>query len=189
MLKKNVPERNVQVSPLFQVNSSEKNQKGMCKKELLQNSHSSLEKILHKYETVFQDDLPKGVPPGRAVDHAIEVEKDAKPPHRPLFQLSPAEFEAAKNYREDLLRNGKIRPSKSSYGAPLFFVKYKDKPLRGVVDYRALNRITKRNSAPLPRSDEMPGVFQAGSQDWISSNSISNRKHREDCFTTKYGQF
>ena len=55
---------------------------------------------------------------------------------------------------EKLLRQEKIRPSKSPYGASLFFVKEKDK-LRGVVDYRALNRITKKNNSPLPRSDEM----------------------------------
>ena len=65
------------------------------------------------------------------------------------------ELKAAKEYVEDLMKKGKIRPSKSPYGAPLFFMKEKDKPLRGVVDYRKINRITKRNNAPLPRSDEM----------------------------------
>lgn len=48
----------------------------------------------------------------------------------------------------NLLKKEKIRPSKSPHGAPLFFIKYKDKLLRGEVDYRALNRITMRNKDP-----------------------------------------
>ena len=76
-------------------------------------------------------------------------------PHGYLFQLSPAELAAAKEYIQDLLKKGEIRPSKSPYGASLFFVKEKGKSLRGFVDYRALNRITKRNNTLLPRSDEM----------------------------------
>ena len=89
-----------------------------------------------------------------------------------------------KDYVKELLEKGKIRLSKSPYGAPLFFVKEKDKPLRGVVDYRALNRITKRNNTPLPRSDEMfdmlgeARVFnENGLEDRISSNSSQARRH------------
>ncbi len=89
------------------------------------------------------------------MDHEIETEKKAKSPHRPLYQLSPVELQAMRQYVQNLLKSGKIRPSKSPYGAPLFFVKEKNKKLRGVVDYRALNRINKRNNTPLFRSDEM----------------------------------
>ena len=55
---------------------------------------------------------------------------------------------------EKLPKSGKTRPSKSPYGASLFFVKQNGK-LRGIVDYRALNGLTKKNNAPIPRSDEM----------------------------------
>jgi hypothetical protein len=95
------------------------------------------------YSDVFRSELPEGLPPKRSVDHGIETEHGAKPPHRSLYQLSSAELQAAKDYVMDLMKKGKIRPSKSPYGAPLFFVKDGDKRLRGFVDYRALNRITK----------------------------------------------
>ena len=108
-----------------------------------------LEKLLSEFNTVFRDDLPEGLPPERSVDHEIDVDSESKPPHRPLFQLSPRELKAAKEYVEKLLKQGKIRPSKSPYGASLFFVKDKN-GLRGVVDYRALNRIKKKNNAPPP---------------------------------------
>ena len=49
--------------------------------------------------------------------------------------------------------NVKIRLRKSPYGAPMFFAKEQGKPFRCVIEDSALNRITKRNNAPLPRSD------------------------------------
>lgn len=103
---------------------------------------------------MFRDELSSELTSKRFVDHAIEIEKNSKPQHRPLFQLSPAELKVAKEYVESLLKAARIRPSKSAYDAPLFFVKEKDR-LRGVVNYRGLNRITKRNNTPIPRSDEI----------------------------------
>ena len=113
-----------------------------------------LDGLLKRFEGVFRDDLPEGLPPDRSVYHAIETKEGAKPPMRPLYQLSPAELVAVREYVIHLLRKGKIRRSKSPYGAFLFFVKNKGS-LRAVVDYRALNRLTKRNHSPLPRTDEM----------------------------------
>lgn len=70
------------------------------RKELLSNPNQRLKDILSRYEMVFQDELSNGLPPKRSVDHDIEVEKDAKPPNRPLYQLSRLELEAAKMYIE-----------------------------------------------------------------------------------------
>lgn len=154
-----------------------------------------LEKLLQEYRPVFRSELPDGLPPKRLVEHAIEVEEGSKPPHRPLYQLSPAELRAVKHYVESLLKSGKIRRSSSPYGAPLFFVKEGDK-LRGVVDYRALNRITKRNNAPIPRSDEM--FDRIGGAKYFSRLDLKTGFHQirvrnEDiektAFNTKYGQF
>lgn len=108
-----------------------------------------------KYETVFQDELPDGLPPKGSVHDAIEVEKNMKTPHRLLFQLSPEEPEAAKKLVEEMLEKGDIRPSKYPYNASLFFVKQKNKPLRYAVDYWALKHITKDGKKPLPHLDEM----------------------------------
>jgi len=47
-------------------------------------------------------------------------------------------------------RKGYIRPSKSPYAAPFFFIKKKDGKLRPVQDYRRLNQWTVRNTYPLP---------------------------------------
>ena len=160
------------------------------------NCNSKLEALLQQYCAVFKSELPKELPPERAVDLEIEIGNGAKPPHTPLFQLSPAELEACKEYVQDLLKMGKIRPSRSLFGAPLFFVKSKDKALRGVVDYRALNHITKRKNAPLPRSDEM--FDRLGGATFFSKLDIKTGLHQirvrpddieKSAFNTKYGQF
>lgn len=49
----------------------------------------------------------------------------------------------------------KIRRSIYPYGAALFFVKEKNCGFFGAVDYRAVNKINKRNSTLLPRRDDM----------------------------------
>lgn len=65
---------------------------------------------------------------------------------------------ATKAYVIYLLQNGNIRPSRSPYAAPLFFVEEKNK-LRGVLNFRALNIIRKKYSTPLSRRAEMLDII------------------------------
>lgn len=152
-------------------------------------------KIREEFSSVFRSDLPEGLPPEREIDHKIEVETGSTPPHLGMFQLSPAELIATKEYITDLLKKKKIRPSKSPYGAPLFFVKQKGS-LRAVIDYRALNRITKHNNAPIPRTDEM--FDRLGQARYYSKLDLKTGFHQiriapadveKTAFKTKYGHF
>lgn len=151
--------------------------------------------LLSRFDDVFRDSLPAGLPPKRTVDHAIEIDEEVKPPLRPLYQLSPAELVAVKEYVVELLQKGKLQRSKSPFDASLFLVKDKNK-LRAVVDYRALNRLTKRNKSPLPRPDEMFDRL-AGAR-YFSKLDLKTGFHQirvrpEDvektAFNTKNGQF
>ena len=51
-------------------------------------------------------------------------------------------------------------PSKSPFGAPVFFVKKSDGSLRLVCDWRELNRITIKNEACLPNTDDLFATIQ-----------------------------
>ena len=111
--------------------------------------------LLRSYEDVFPDALPPGLPPAREVDHAIELEPGAPPPSRPTYRMSFQELEELERQLREYVGNGWIRPSQSPYGAPILFVKKKDGTTRMCTDYRALNKITKKNVYPLPRIDEL----------------------------------
>ena len=59
-------------------------------------------------------------------------------------------MDTLREYIEENLRSGFIRPSNSPCGAPVLFVKKKDGSLRLCVDYRGLNKITRKDRYPLP---------------------------------------
>ncbi len=119
-----IASQNDHTAQIFHLSQVEpEKEKQLTKDQVLNCADNTLRHILHDYSEVFQEELPPGLPPTREVDHEIVTDPEAKPPHRPLYQLSPKELVSMKNYVQDLLQKGKIRPSRSPYGAPLFFVK------------------------------------------------------------------
>ncbi|GKE66292.1 hypothetical protein Tco_1520453 [Tanacetum coccineum] len=56
---------------------------------------------------------------------------------------------------QELQDKGFIRPSHSSWGAPVLFVKKKDGSLRMCIDYRELNKLTVKNRYPLLMIDDL----------------------------------
>jgi hypothetical protein len=57
---------------------------------------------------------------------------------------------ALEKFLDEMVAKGYIRPSKSPYASPFFFVKKKDGKLQPVQDYQQLNSHTVRNQYPLP---------------------------------------
>jgi hypothetical protein len=112
-----------------------------------------LDTILGPLLSCFRTNLPRGVPPKRWVDHAIDT-GGAKPVNRPTYALSASQFEEQEKQIKYLVERELIRPSTSSWGAPVLFVRKKDGTWRMCIDYRALNAVTVRNTYPLPRIDE-----------------------------------
>ena len=55
-----------------------------------------------------------------------------------------------KKYLEENLTKNYIAPSSAPYSSPILFVKKADGGLRFYVDYRKLNKITKKDRYPLP---------------------------------------
>jgi hypothetical protein len=47
-----------------------------------------------------------------------------------------------------------IRPSHSESGSPILFLRNADGSLRLCIDYRGLNKITRKDAYPLPRVDD-----------------------------------
>jgi hypothetical protein len=82
---------------------------------------------------------------GGHLDHRISLESRKQPPFLPLQNQFPLELKTIKDYIDENLTKGWIRPSTSSAGAPILFVKKKDGSLRLCVDYRGLNKITLKD--------------------------------------------
>ena len=61
---------------------------------------------------------------------------------------------------------GAVEDSASPYAAPVVMVRKKDGSWRFCIDYRALNRNTKRDAYPLPRIDDI--LDGLGSVEYIS---------------------
>ena len=103
---------------------------------------------------VFLDEL-HGLPPQRAVDFGIELHPSTSPISMTPHRMAPVELQELRVHLQELLDKGFIRPSTSPWGAPILFVKKKDKTLRLYIDYRQLNRVTIKNRYPLPRIDDL----------------------------------
>src|SRR5260221_1020060 len=104
----------------------------------------------HNLRDIFSKEAFDELPPWKARDHAIDLSAGTELPHSQMFPLSPAEQKELDNFLQENLANGCICPSKSPMGAPVFFIKKKDGSLHLVQDYRKLNKITVKNSYPLP---------------------------------------
>lgn len=76
--------------------------------------------IKKKFAFVFKDDLPHGLPQNRDIFNEIETHLYMKPPHRPIFELSPAKLKATKTYVTDLLQIRTTAPVNRCTG-PLSF--------------------------------------------------------------------
>jgi hypothetical protein len=72
---------------------------------------------------VLREELPPQMLPTRSLDHQIPLKPDMSPPFRGIFRLSQLELHELKRQLDQLLRDVKIRPSTSPYGASIFFVK------------------------------------------------------------------
>ena len=77
------------------------------------------------------------------IEHSIRV-KEEEPVHVKQFPLPYADRETAKEWVQELLKQGAIEVSRSAYNSPLFFVKKQNGGKRAVLDFRKLN------SASLP---------------------------------------
>ena len=103
---------------------------------------------------VFLDELP-GLPPHRVVDFDIELHPGTSPISTTPHRMALVEYQELRVQLQELLDKGFIRPSTSSWGAPVLFAKKKDMTLRLCIDYRQLNRVTIKNQYPLPRIDDL----------------------------------
>ena len=129
-------------------------------------------------------------------DMTIDLEPGKVPPAGHLYPLSKDELDLLKEYLDDMVRTGKIRPSKGSAGAPIFFAKHSSGKLRIVVDYRGLNAVTQKDKYPLPLMSQL--MEQVSSAKYFTKLDLKNGFNLiriaagdewKTAFRTRYGSY
>ena len=89
----------------------------------------------HCHLSVFSEEASHRFPEPHIWDHMIEL-KPGAPTLIPgkVYQLTQDEQKALLEFIQEQQAKGYIRPSKSPYAAPFFFIKKKDSKLRPVQD-------------------------------------------------------
>lgn len=117
----------------------------------------SVPEEFHDFLDVFSKMGAETLPPHQVYKCPIELLPGAEIPFGRIFPLTEQELVTLKEYIDDNLRKGFIRPFSSPAGAGIFLKENKDHSLRPCIDYRKLNKITIKNRYPLPL---VPELFQ-----------------------------
>ena len=123
--------------------------------EETERSLSHVPKRYHKYGKKLWSPESEKLADHAAWDHEIELEPGTSPRFYPTYKLTEKESQALKEFVQENLRKGYIRPSQSSAGYPVLFVPKKNGKLRLCIDYRQLNSITRKDRYPLPLISEI----------------------------------
>jgi hypothetical protein len=120
------------------------------------------EALLHKFkDTVFLKELP-ATPPTRTVDVEAEIElTDTTPVVRKQFRLSDEQKRVIREWTQEMLAAGMIRPSKSAFSSPTFSIK-KAVGWRIVHDFRAVNARVRISATPVPRKEDIYDAMSKG---------------------------
>ena len=163
-------------------------------KSLTQEQKSTLFDLLVSYKDIFVGPDGKF---GRTklVKHKIDT-GDHKPIKIPPRRLPFAQREIVEKEIQKMLDNNIIESSESPWSAPLLLVEKKDKSWRFCVDYRQLNKVTKKDAYPLPRIDESLDALAGAS--WFSTLDLvsgywqcemEDKDKPKTAFTTHMGLF
>jgi len=111
---------------------------------------SAVPEVYHDFADVFSKAKATTLAPHHEYDLRINLEEGASPPLGTVYSLSQTELGALRTFIDEHLSYGFIRQSTSAHGAPVLFVHKKDGSLRLCIDYRGLNKISKKDRYPLP---------------------------------------
>ncbi|MBW0494983.1 hypothetical protein O181_034698 [Austropuccinia psidii MF-1] len=135
------------------------------------------------------------LPPHRACDNHIKLE-GSLPPVGVIYSLSKQESDTLRAYISENVEKSFIRPSSSSTGAPVLFVKKKAGGVRLCVDYRKLNAVNRKKKYPVPPMNQLLNVFNGSSTfskiDLHGAYNLLRIKEGDEhltCFRTKYGSY
>ncbi|KAL0821581.1 hypothetical protein ABMA28_005033 [Loxostege sticticalis] len=150
-----------------------------------------LSDLLQQNEDIFK---PGGGPTPFAEHH---IDTGTHPPIAvPPYRLTPAKKELMRAELEKMLADDIIEECESPWAAPGILVPKKDSTYRFCVDYRGLNAVTKTDTYPIPRIDDL---LQMTKRDCYMSTidlrsgywqvPVAPADQDKTAFTTPFGTF
>ena len=118
----------------------------------------------HNFADVFSKSKADMLAPHREYDLKINLEEGASPPIGTTYSLSPSKLEFLQTFLDEHLSMGFICPFSSTHAAPVLLVRKKDGSLHLCMDFRGLNKITKKDRYPLPHITDL---LDTSSHAWI----------------------
>jgi hypothetical protein len=91
--------------------------------------------VYHEFADVFSRQKANTLPPHWDHDLKINIDEGTKVPVGPIYPLSEFELKTLREFIDENLKTGFIRPSNSPFRAPVLFIKKKDRSLRLCVDF------------------------------------------------------
>ncbi|UYV69423.1 hypothetical protein LAZ67_6003537 [Cordylochernes scorpioides] len=124
----------------------------MISTDLEETKKNGLLTCLYEFADIF-DFEKKSFPVSGEIKHKIDTSEYPPVRQRP-YRVSTAERRVIQSEVEKMIETKIIRPSSSPWASLVILVRKKDGSLRFCVDYRRLNKITKKDVYPLPRIDD-----------------------------------
>ena len=109
--------------------------------------------------------------------HAIDT-GDSPPVRQRAYRHNPVVQKEIQRQTQEMLDHGIIEPSMSKYNAPCLLVKKKGGESRLVIDFRALNKVTRKTSYPLPVMSEITNAMAEAQPAFFSSVYMKSGYHQ-----------
>lgn len=156
--------------------------------------HPAIQELIDSFADIFS--IPSSLPPSRACNHQIPLIPGAQPVFIRPYRYPPRLKDEIERQVQEMLSQGLIRPSTSSFSSPVRLVKKKDGSFRFCVDFRHLNALTLKSKFPVPIFDQLTDELANAS--WFSTLDLRAGFHQillqsgeeyKTAFETHLGQY
>src|SRR5882724_6899837 len=106
---------------------------------------STVPEDYHDFTEVFSKSKASKLANHQPYNLKITLDEGTSLPYGPIYSLSQEELAALRKFIDENLATGLIHPSPSPHGAPVLFIRKKNGSLQLCVDFRGLNRISKKD--------------------------------------------
>ena len=172
----------------------ESNPKYHTNPELTNEQRFRLETLLESYD-IFANGLIN-MEPTPMIEHSIPLTDENQAVYVRPYKTSAKESEIFEQKAKNLLMAGIIKPSISPFNNPVLLIKKPSGDYRLVVDLRRINKITRKQTYPIPRIDS--AIDELSGKTWFTSIdcasgywtiSLKEEDQHKTAFSTAHGHW